>query len=369
MNPTTAFFRYVPVTVYGKGATISTFAFLDEGSSMTLVDEDLAQQLGAQGEREPLCIKWTGDTTRTEPSSMRIDLEIGPATSDKRFSLKAARTVSKLSLPQQTFKMEEGSWEHLQQLPIQEYEDARPKILIGLDNIRLAVPLKTREGSPGDPVAVKCRLGWSVYGKASGVLTQEEIEQAERVLWRQAQEEFFREEVEVLREKGEARNITVSKNSPIYGLLPYADEFGVLRMRGRIGAAPELPYSAKFPVVLPRDSRITYLLVDLFHRRFRHANNETVVNELRQFYQIPKLRRWIREYLPVIAKQTKWFEPVRELVVGDLVLIVDGGVRNQWRRGVVERIIPGTDGRVRQAWVRTSTGTLRRPVAKLALLE
>ncbi|XP_049284605.1 uncharacterized protein LOC125764417 [Anopheles funestus] len=168
MSPAAALFRIVPVTVYGASAAVNTFAFLDEGSSMTLVDEDLAVQLGVKGEREPLCIKWTGDTTRMEPSSMKIDFEIGPVTASKRFPMKAVRTVSRLSLPQQTFKMGDGSWDHLKQLPIQEYQDARPRILIGLDNIRLAVPLKTREGSPGDPVAVKCRLGWSVYGKASG---------------------------------------------------------------------------------------------------------------------------------------------------------------------------------------------------------
>ena len=80
-------------------------------------------------------------------------------------------------------------------------------------------------------------------------------------------------------------------------------------------------------------------------------------------------RRWIKEYLPVLARQSKWFEAVREIEVGDIVLIVDGGARNRWKRGIVERVVSGADGRIRQAWVRTNTGTLRRPAAKLALLE
>uniref|UniRef100_A0A182WUY4 Peptidase A2 domain-containing protein n=1 Tax=Anopheles quadriannulatus TaxID=34691 RepID=A0A182WUY4_ANOQN len=70
------------------------FAFLDGGSSMTLMDEDLAKQLGVKGERRPLCIKWTGDTTRVEPASMMIDLQIGPVASTKRFNFKAVQTVS-----------------------------------------------------------------------------------------------------------------------------------------------------------------------------------------------------------------------------------------------------------------------------------
>ncbi|XP_041785513.1 uncharacterized protein LOC121600811 [Anopheles merus] len=158
----------VSLTAYGPGVMINTFAFLDEGSSMTLMDEDLAKQLGVKGERRPLCIKWTGDTTRVEPATMMIDLQIGPVTSTKRFNLKAVRTVTSLSLPQQTFMMDDERWDHLKQLPLPEYHDARPQLLIGLDNLRLAVPLKTREGLAGEPVAVKTRLGWCVYGKTAG---------------------------------------------------------------------------------------------------------------------------------------------------------------------------------------------------------
>uniref|UniRef100_A0A182HYD0 Uncharacterized protein n=1 Tax=Anopheles arabiensis TaxID=7173 RepID=A0A182HYD0_ANOAR len=93
-NLMSALFRIVPVTPYGPGVMINSFAFLDEGSSMTLMDEDLAKQLGVKGERRPLCIKWTVDTTRVEPASMMIDLQIGPVASTKRLNFKAVRTVS-----------------------------------------------------------------------------------------------------------------------------------------------------------------------------------------------------------------------------------------------------------------------------------
>nr|XP_043066526.1 uncharacterized protein LOC122321162 [Drosophila bipectinata] len=43
-------------------------------------------------------------------------------------------------------------------------------------------------------------------------------------------------------------------------------------------------------VVLPCGSHITQLIIKEFHRRFQHANHETVVNELRQRFWIPKLR-------------------------------------------------------------------------------
>ena len=60
----TAFFRIVPVTLYNGNANTDTFAFLDEGSSLTLVQEDLANKLGINGAPERLCLKWTSDMVR-----------------------------------------------------------------------------------------------------------------------------------------------------------------------------------------------------------------------------------------------------------------------------------------------------------------
>ncbi|XP_062716866.1 uncharacterized protein LOC134292119 [Aedes albopictus] len=53
---------------------------------------------------------------------------------------------------------------HLQGIPITSYRNAVPKILIGVDNLRLALPLEVREGIATALVAVKTRLGWCVYG-------------------------------------------------------------------------------------------------------------------------------------------------------------------------------------------------------------
>lgn len=79
--------------------------------------------------------------------------------------------------------------------------------------------------------------------------------------------------------------------------------------------------------------------------------------------------RWIKEYLPTITRRTKWFKEVKPVEDGDVVIVVDEGTRNGWIRGRVVRTLPGKDGRVRQADVETSTGILRRPVTKIAVLE
>ncbi|XP_062712992.1 uncharacterized protein LOC134290046 [Aedes albopictus] len=80
-------------------------------------------------------------------------------------------------------------------------------------------------------------------------------------------------------------------------------------------------------------------------------------------------QRWLMEYLPTINRRSKWFEETIDIKVGELVYLADSENRKCWVRGVVEEVIKGADNRVRQAIVRTSKGTYRRPVTKLAVPE
>lgn len=73
------------------------------------------------------------------------------------------------------------------------------------------------------------------------------------------------------------------------------DEHGILRVDGRIGAAKDAAMDVKYPVILPKKHRITFLLIDHLHRQYRHGSNETVVNEARQRFYIPQLRSLVKK--------------------------------------------------------------------------
>ncbi|XP_055539263.1 uncharacterized protein LOC129726499 [Wyeomyia smithii] len=159
-------FRILPVVLYGNHSSQVVYAFIDEGSSYTLLDESVAKGLGVAGKTDPLTLKWTGNVTRVEPTSQCVQLDISGKNINSRYSLFNVRTVNRLVLPTQSMKYQELAkrFPHLRGLPIDDYESIEPKLLIGLDNLKLGVPLKLREGGQTHPIGAKCRLGWSVYG-------------------------------------------------------------------------------------------------------------------------------------------------------------------------------------------------------------
>ncbi|XP_055612548.1 uncharacterized protein LOC129759164 [Uranotaenia lowii] len=80
-------------------------------------------------------------------------------------------------------------------------------------------------------------------------------------------------------------------------------------------------------------------------------------------------KKWIKEYVPIVNQRAKWFSETTPLQKGDLVYIVEGNRRKAWVRGIIEQPIVSSDGRIRQAMVRTTGGVFRRGTANLAVLE
>ncbi|XP_055634144.1 uncharacterized protein LOC129774432 [Toxorhynchites rutilus septentrionalis] len=128
-----------------------------------------------------------------------------------------------------------------------------------------------------------------------GSLSQPELLNAERTIFKLAQRESYADEMATLeKSKAMSNQVFVNRKSKIYKLMPVMDDVGLLRQRSRIIAAKDVSYDSRFPIILPSKHRAVSLLVENYHRRYRHANNETIVNELRQHYVIPNLRRIVK---------------------------------------------------------------------------
>ena len=116
-----------------------------------------------------------------------------------------------------------------------------------------------------------------------------ELQRAEHVIIKAAQEAVFPAELTSLRrlktyaaEKQQCteRNFALKRNSSLYRLDPYLSNDGLIHVGGRIKRA-NIPHSLAHPVVLPKDSYVTQLVIKHYHQRTCHSGREITLNELR----------------------------------------------------------------------------------------
>ncbi|XP_055590346.1 uncharacterized protein LOC129742471 [Uranotaenia lowii] len=124
--------------------------------------------------------------------------------------------------------------------------------------------------------------------KWTGPLSGKELHRGEVLMFRQAQNEFFIDEINSL--ASTSPTPTIHKSSPIYKLWPFLDDEQVLRAATRIEACEAASMDAKNPIILPKDHPISRLIVQHYHVKFYHRNHQTVINELRQRFRVtPRL--------------------------------------------------------------------------------
>lgn len=81
-------------------------------------------------------------------------------------------------------------------------------------------------------------------------------------------------------------------------------------------------------------------------------------------------QRWLKEYLPYIGSQHKWFSKEKNLKEDDVVIVIDPDARRgDWKVGRILRTYPGADGLVRVVDVKVGDKILKRPITKLSPLE
>lgn len=129
--------------------------------------------------------------------------------------------------------------------------------------------------------------------KLYGQFSAEELEAAKVWLYKKCQIESYADEIYDLK-----RGKTIMKSSKIYKLSPILDDNDILRVETRLDAAPLIfDENMRRPIILCGENAITQLIIDSVHRKFHHSSTETVINELRQVYWIPKIRVFVNRVI------------------------------------------------------------------------
>ena len=127
--------------------------------------------------------------------------------------------------------------------------------------------------------------------RRKGQLSQDEILRAEKCVLLAAQKREYPVELRKL-EKGEQ----LPPSSSLRPLTPVIDGDGIMRVGGRLTNAP-LSRDARHPVVLPRQSDITRLIIAGKHAEVAHAGPEHTLSAVRESFWIPRGREAVKKQL------------------------------------------------------------------------
>ena len=126
----------------------------------------------------------------------------------------------------------------------------------------------------------------------AGELFSDEIEESQLLVIRACQQEGFHDEYRALMQQK-----PLSTNSKILSLNPQLDEDGILRSNSRVVNSDVLPYSARYPVILPRKHDVTRLIVKHELEQGAHVSGTNhTLSALSLKYWIVSAREVIREW-------------------------------------------------------------------------
>ncbi|XP_076396216.1 uncharacterized protein LOC105664283 [Megachile rotundata] len=117
-----------------------------------------------------------------------------------------------------------------------------------------------------------------IDNKVKGGFSVEEIQNAHRQILRIEQQNHFSRDIERLKQGKE-----VHSKSEIRCLNPCLDTDGIIRVGGRLTHAA-INYSRKYPILLPRNSHITKLIILNQHIKNWHAGVQGTLNAVRNNY-------------------------------------------------------------------------------------
>ncbi|KAL0810721.1 hypothetical protein ABMA28_010045 [Loxostege sticticalis] len=161
-----AYLKIVPVRISGPKGYYDTAALLDDGSTVTLIEADIADRVGASGVTDPLKLEGVAGSKINATGSRRVSITLHGQTRTHKIK---ARTIKGLNLaPQAVDETALKDCRHLQGIKsLLQYEERKPTILIGQDNWHLLVAKQLRRGPQHLPVASLTPLGWVLHGSST----------------------------------------------------------------------------------------------------------------------------------------------------------------------------------------------------------
>ena len=157
--------RTVPVVLQNGDRSLTIHALLDDASTKTYVNADIAAELGLQGQTERVTVNvlnGQAETFETKP----VNVEVKSVSGNVNMVVNAY-TVNRVTgnMPVVDWNKFKKQWPHLKNIDFLS-SPKRPIVdmLIGLDCADLLYAIEEVRGRPGEPIARLTPLGWTCIG-------------------------------------------------------------------------------------------------------------------------------------------------------------------------------------------------------------
>ena len=169
-NQVTSFLQIVPVSVQSGGNRLTTYAFLDSGSTVSFIDQIVKDQLQAKGADVTLNIAGIHGTQDLRTEKVPITIK---GLHSKVHSIEAFANPS-ISLGNTIYDYKElkNNFRHLNVLTNRTFNLMEVGIILGQDAYEIQRPLDYKIGTRSEPFAVLTEIGWVVSGPMAGKKSQ-----------------------------------------------------------------------------------------------------------------------------------------------------------------------------------------------------
>ena len=165
-NEVTGFLQIVSVSIQSGGNRLSTYAFLDSGSTVSFIDQSVQEKLRAQGTDVTLNIAGIHGTKDLKTEKVPLKIKGLPS---KVHSIEAfAHPSISLGNTNYNYSKLKPSVNHFSVLPNRSFNLMEVGIILGQDAYELQRPLDCKIGTRSEPFAVLTELGWVVSGPMMG---------------------------------------------------------------------------------------------------------------------------------------------------------------------------------------------------------
>jgi hypothetical protein len=143
-------------------------------------------------------------------------------------------------------------------------------------------------------------------------LTVQELEETLLKVIKHTQHAYFKQEINKLEKKQQ-----LDKKNKLASLVPFLDRQGILRVTGRLRHT-NLKYGEKHPIILPKDSALTKLLITDSHARNLHSGLQQTLQYIKRKYWIINGRRTVKDHLAKCLRCRRYKSQAAQQLMGDL---------------------------------------------------